>query len=265
MGLLWLLAVAVAAVVSRATCAANTAADARRSTSALAQPVSWFVEPASLKIAQSLPASALPTSANAIDLALQAGECESRQLRLRSTADVRDISIELPAAVAQGWRWTARQVGYVRCKTATMYNCSGANASDAADDGPCTPGWRPDPLLPATVNGIVAPYIPSQTTQPVFLTLCVPTSAAAGSSSALLRVRGRLGACGIENHRRGASSRRGLANCAAGCERIGCLLNNVWRRRCGMDQPALAFTTRSSRRSRAFGGRCAISLVRVPA
>ena len=67
--------------------------------------VSWLVEPASLKIPQSQPAGALATSATRIDLALQAGECESRQLRLRSSADVRDVSVELPAAGSTGWRW----------------------------------------------------------------------------------------------------------------------------------------------------------------
>ena len=154
--------------------------------------VSWLVEPASLKIPQSQPAGALATSATRIDLALQAGECESRQLRLRSSADVRDVSVELPAAGSTGWRWAARQVGYVRCKTATMYNCSASTVGAAAV--PCSPGWRPDPLLPTGVDGALAPFIPAETTQPLFLTLCVPASATAGNSSALLRVRGRLGA-----------------------------------------------------------------------
>ena len=40
--------------------------------------VSWLVELASMKIAQSQSSSALRTSARVLDLALQKGECESR-------------------------------------------------------------------------------------------------------------------------------------------------------------------------------------------
>ena len=75
-----------------------------------------------------------------------------------------------------------------------MYNCSGFNASNAADDTPCAPGWRPDPLLSNDSDGVVVSRIQKETTQPIFITLCVPSSVAAGTVSAHLHVRGRLGA-----------------------------------------------------------------------
>jgi hypothetical protein len=153
--------------------------------------VSWLVEPASLKLSQSQPSSPLPSSTRVIDLALQAGECESRQLRIRSSVELHQIVVDLPMRLAG--QWTARQVGYVYSKSATMYNCSGANAFNATDDAPCTAGWRPDPLLSSS-DDVVVPRILPDTTQPIFITLCVPTSAAAGSAVAQLRVRGRLGA-----------------------------------------------------------------------
>jgi hypothetical protein len=152
--------------------------------------VSWLVEPASLKLKQSQPSSPLPSSTRVIDLALQAGECESRQLRLRSSMGLHQVVVELPTLVGH---WTARQVGYVYARSATMYNCSGADAMNATDDAPCTAGWRPDPLLSSS-DGVVVPRIPPGTTQPIFITLCVPSAAAAGSAVAQLRVRGRLGA-----------------------------------------------------------------------
>ena len=99
--------------------------------------VDWHVEPAALKLSQTTPVGPMPTSSSAVDIAMQAGECESRQLRLRLPAKnppIRSVRVtwsqprptaQLAGLLEDQWHWSARQVGFVHCETPTMYNCSG--------------------------------------------------------------------------------------------------------------------------------------------
>ena len=136
----------------------------------------WGVEPATASIQLDKAGRSAASSAT-IDIAAQRGECEAQQLWLHSphpTTELRYFSVlkspagdELPPSA-----WTVDQVGYVFCHKSKYYTPSGG-------------GWRPDVLLPAP-DGL--PAIPAGKTQPLLLTVCVPTSAAPGNYSGFLTV-----------------------------------------------------------------------------
>ena len=140
--------------------------------------ISWGVQPPTVK----LPLHAAPRSppgagSSTIDLAAQRGECEAAQLWVRTAAGpLTNISVATAplAAVggsgggafpAQHWQWY--QQIYVNCSahdTKQMYQ-------------PSAPGWYADPLLPTAA----VPVVPAGLTQPLWVEVCVPRNASAGT------------------------------------------------------------------------------------
>ena len=135
----------------------------------------WGVQPPTVKLAlHATPPS--ETGSASVDLAAQLGECEAQQVWVRSASGgLSDVSLRpgplthsgdgSSVVAASHWRWL--QQLYVNCSahnTTTMYE-------------PSAPGWHPDPLLQTEAVG----EVPAGLTQPLWLELCVPYSAAPGT------------------------------------------------------------------------------------
>jgi hypothetical protein len=117
----------------------------------------------------------------AVDLAGQAGECESAQVVLRSADDLRGVTARMSALTAPGGGtipaadWEVLQQGYVNCTASPVYHPSGG-------------GWHPDPLLQIPPEGIA--LVPAGLAQPIYLTLCIPRDATPGTYSGQLALTG---------------------------------------------------------------------------
>jgi hypothetical protein len=163
------------ALVLLVASASSLLSSAATPTDAAAPSFAWGVLPPSVKVPLRglvLPDVAVPVpSAKTIDIAAQRGECEAVQVWVRSeSTELRNVSLRVatlsaPAASAtlSDGHWQALQQLYVNTtahNTTTMYE-------------PSTPGWHADPLFPTDT----VPRVPNGLTQPLWLEVCVPTTA----------------------------------------------------------------------------------------
>ena len=159
--------------------------------------VLWRVDPITIKIPPDR-TKPFPSSASAISLAGQRGECEKVQVWLRA-ADTAAVLVDIGVTFSGSpFNWTAMQQGYVKCTPPGAggpgwqgYTCLDQATGDT-EPHPCKAGWYADPLFPATADGSVVPVVPAGKTQPIFLQACLPSSAAVGNSSGKVTVAGRV-------------------------------------------------------------------------
>ena len=118
-----------------------------------------------------------------VDLAGQAGECESGQVWLRSTGtDLWNVTAAMSTLSSSGGAgeiaaaaWGIFQMGYVNCSSSKtpVYHPAGG-------------GWHPDPLLVIPPHGIA--LVPAGLAQPIFLTLCIPRATPPGNYTGRLQL-----------------------------------------------------------------------------
>ena len=144
----------------------------------------------SVRLSHTTPPSKPAQRAGVIDLAAQLGECEHAQVWIRAEApgtELRSIrpSVKSPLSLLalhegggsiDGSHVQFAQVGYVNCSSTTAYSPSGG-------------GWTADVLLPVSAQSPV-PRVPAGTTQPLWVTVCVPPTATPGNYSATIEVAG---------------------------------------------------------------------------
>lgn len=118
-----------------------------------------------------------------VDLVAQGGETEDAQLLLRKEADLNDgvgglrnVTVAV-SALPHFIITQVFQVGYVFTKRTSRYEGSGG-------------GWRPDPLIPASSFDV-----PSDTSQPIWLSFAVSREAQAGVYNASISISCAEGKC----------------------------------------------------------------------
>ena len=172
--------------------------------------VEVHVEPSTTKVDVDA-AKPSAAAASSIDIAAQRGECESVQLVVRPVAtSLRNVSVTFApltggaASFPAADHWTARQQGYVYCDVNSAWVPSVQQS----------PGWQPDPLLRLDLpdsgtdlasadariypnwrrGGVgVIPFIPTNKSQSIWLTVCVPRNATPGTFQGEFSVDGVLG------------------------------------------------------------------------
>ena len=151
------------------------------------QQVEVHVERGSTKVALRPPPAPPSTSRHLLgpagtgrrlDLAGQAGECESGQVWLRSGADLHNVTAAMTALSAAGSvasipaaACSLFQVGFVNCSKAPPYSPSGG-------------GYHPDILLEIPAGGIA--LVPAGLAQPIFLTVCISRATLPGNYTGAL-------------------------------------------------------------------------------
>jgi hypothetical protein len=71
-----------------------------------------------------------------------------------------------------------------------MCRCNELNIACGGDPGHrCLPGWYPDPLLDVPSGGV--PLVPANTTQPLYVEVCIPYGAAAANYTGTIAMRAR--------------------------------------------------------------------------
>ena len=154
--------------------------------------VRWQIAPPTSKVRLDASSSVLDSST--ISIAMMRGECEHRQIVLQTAVpntELRNVAVtnsntplkphdEPTGSVA----WSFKQVGYVFCHHCPMYWDSGG-------------GWRPDVLLESNGSSasaaapvVVVPRVLASTTQPIWVSVCTSTTAAAGNRTGHLTVSG---------------------------------------------------------------------------
>ena len=145
--------------------------------------LSWRVVPPTAKVTLNATVETpVLGSSQYLDVALMGGECEHRQLLLHTAPGQTLYNVTVASSGASGaaLAWRFWQVGFVYCESCNNYQNSGG-------------GWKPDVLLDPPFPGIIAPLVPPNTTQPLWIEVCSPRNASGGNVSGALTVSGSLG------------------------------------------------------------------------
>jgi hyaluronoglucosaminidase len=143
----------------------------RRPRFKLDDAVSWWVQPATLRVrlTDTKPPDGAATT---IDIAAQRGECERQFVVVyHSSSAISNLSVSFSAVPAAGSQWSYRQQGYIWThRQGSLYAPVKHNFSAR---------WIAEPLLNVPHAGI--PFVPAKTPQAILVQVCVPTSAEPGN------------------------------------------------------------------------------------